>query len=222
MPSEPKALGQDVSAYQFYVLIFFPLGRLLDFTIGVLVARLVITGQWPRISNRWTVALLGIGWVISLNLPNPLGFVAPFVPGLILMLGNAAAADINGSTNVFTRRTLVWLGDISFAFYLIHGLVLIYTEKAIGQGPYPTPYATLYVAAVLAASILLAHLMRTRVEDPMMKHWSRPRRRPAASAAGISPTASGGVPVTSTEAEAVTPPTGDSPDAAPASPGPRR
>jgi peptidoglycan/LPS O-acetylase OafA/YrhL len=206
VPSEPKALGQDVSAYQFYILIFHPLVRLLDFTIGVLVARIVITGQWRPIRTRWTWILLGIGWAISLNLPNPLGFVAPFVPGLILMLGGAATADINGSTNLFTRRPLVWLGDISFAFYLIHGNVLIYSERAIGQGPYPTPLAVLYIAGVLATSILLAHLLRTRVEDPMMKHWSRPRRRPATSAAGISPTASAGVPVTSTEAAAVTPP----------------
>jgi peptidoglycan/LPS O-acetylase OafA/YrhL len=182
VPSEPKALGQDVSAYQFYILIFFPLVRLPDFVIGVLIARLVITGQWRPVRARWTWLLFGIGWVISMNLPNPLGFVAPFLPALILGLGGAATADINESKNLFTRRWAMWLGDRSFAFYLIHGNVLIFSEKAIGSGPYPTPYAALFVLGVLTVSLVLAHVLHTRVENPMMKRWARPRRKPAASA----------------------------------------
>ena len=182
VPSDPKALGQDVSAYQFYVLILFPPVRLLDFALGVLIARLVITGQWRPVRARWTWILFGIGWVISMNLPNPLGFVAPFVPALILALAGAATADINESKNLFTRRWAMWLGDRSFAFYLIHGNVLIYSEKALGPGPYPTPGAVLFTIGVLVVSLVLAHFLHTRVENPMMKHWARPRRRPAASA----------------------------------------
>jgi peptidoglycan/LPS O-acetylase OafA/YrhL len=187
VPSEPKALGQDVSAYQFYILIFFPLVRLPDFLIGVLIARLVITGQWRPVRARWTWLLFAIGWVISMNLPNPLGFVAPFVPALILGLGGAATADINESKNLFTRRWAMWLGDRSFAFYLIHGNVLIFSEKAIGQGPYPAPYAALFVLGVLAVTLVLSHFLHTRVENPMMKHWARPRRKPAARVAARPP-----------------------------------
>jgi peptidoglycan/LPS O-acetylase OafA/YrhL len=182
VPSEPKALGQDLSAYQFYILIFFPPVRLLDFAIGVLIARLVITGQWRPVRARWTWVLFGIGWVVSMNLPNPLGFVAPFVPALVLALGGAATADINESKNLFTRRWAMWLGDRSFAFYLVHGNVLIFSERAIGPGPYPVPGAVLFTVGVLVVSLVLAHVLHTRVENPMMKHWARPRRRPAASA----------------------------------------
>jgi peptidoglycan/LPS O-acetylase OafA/YrhL len=88
----------------------------------------------------------------------------------------------------------MWLGDRSFAFYLVHGNVLIYSEKAIGQGPYPTPFAALYVLGVLVTSIVLAHLLHTRVENPMMKRWARPRRKPAAVATPA-------VPATATAAE---------------------
>jgi peptidoglycan/LPS O-acetylase OafA/YrhL len=189
VPSEPKALGQDVSAYQFYVLIFFPLTRLLDFAIGVLVARLVITGQWKPVRARWTWLLFLVGWVISMNLPNPLGFVAPFVPALILGLGGAATADINESKNLFTRRWAMWLGDRSFAFYLVHGNVLIFSEKAFGSGPDPTPWAALFVLGVLVVSLTCAHLLHTRVENPMMKNFARARRRPAAGAAPAAATA---------------------------------
>jgi peptidoglycan/LPS O-acetylase OafA/YrhL len=183
VPSEPKALGQDISAYQFYILIFHPVVRLPEFVIGVLLARLIITGQWRPIRARWTWIVLAIGWVISLNLPNPLGFVAPFLPGLILGVGGAATADINGSRNIFTRRWAMWLGDRSFAFYLVHGNVLIYSKKLLGPGPHPTPYAVLWVIGVFGVSLLVAHLLHTRVENPMMKRWSRPRRKPAATPA---------------------------------------
>jgi peptidoglycan/LPS O-acetylase OafA/YrhL len=208
VPSEPKALGQDVSAFQFYILIFHPLVRLLDFSIGVFVARIVITGQWRPVRARWIWLLLAVGWVISLNLPNPLGWVAPFVPGLVLMLGSCATADINGRKNLFTQRWAMWLGDRSFAFYLIHGNVLIYSEKAIGQGPYPTPYAVLYVAGVAAVSIVLAHFLHTRVENPMMKRFARSRRKPqprpapaqAAQTAQVAPAAQGAQPTQPSQA----------------------
>ena len=114
----------------------------------ILVARLVITGQWRPVRARWMWLTLAVGWVISMNLPNPLGFVAPWVPGLILALGTAATADINGSTNIMTRRWAMWLGDRSFAFYLIHGNVLIFSEKAIGQGPYPLAGAILFTLGI--------------------------------------------------------------------------
>jgi peptidoglycan/LPS O-acetylase OafA/YrhL len=178
-PAEPRALGQEISAVQLYILIFHPLVRMLDFAIGVLLARILITGQWRPVRARWTWLMLGIGWALSMTLPMPLGFVAPFVPGLILFLGSAATADLNGSKNLFTRRWVVWLGDRSFAFYLIHGNVLIYSERAIGQGPYPAPYAVLFVLGVLVVSIALSHVLHTRVEMPMMKRFARPKRRPA-------------------------------------------
>jgi peptidoglycan/LPS O-acetylase OafA/YrhL len=178
VPTEPKAIRGEVSAAQLYVLIFHPLVRLLDFTIGVLVARIVISGQWRPVRARWMWLLLAAGWVCSVLLPAPLGFVAPFVPGLIIALGTAATADLNGSENLFTRPWVMWLGDRSFAFYLIHGNVLIYGERALGQGPYPLPYAILFILGVLTTSIVLSHVLHTRVENPMMKRWARPKRKP--------------------------------------------
>jgi peptidoglycan/LPS O-acetylase OafA/YrhL len=183
VPSEPKAFGQPLSAYQFYVLIFHPLARLPEFVIGILIARLVITGQWRPVRVRWILLTFGIGYLISLTLPAPLGFVAPFVPALILAVGAAATADINGSRSVFTRRSAMWLGERSFALYVVHGNVLIYSRKVFGEGPYPTPYAVLWTAGCFAVSIVLAHFLFTRVENPMMRRFARPRRRPQAEPA---------------------------------------
>jgi len=183
VPSEPKAIEGTVSVYQIYVLIFFPLPRLADFVLGVLVARLVITGRWRPVRARWVWLLLGAGWAFSMLLPPPLGFVAPFLPVMVTLLGNLASADLDGSANFFTRPSMMWLGDRSFAFYLVHGNVLIYGERAFGQGPYPWPYAVLFVAGVLGVSIVLAHLLHTRVENPAMKRWARARPRPVPAAA---------------------------------------
>jgi peptidoglycan/LPS O-acetylase OafA/YrhL len=183
VPREPKAFGQDLSAYQYYILIFHPLVRLPEFVIGMLIARLVLTGQWRPVRVRWILLVLGIGWAIALNLPAPLGFVAPFVPGLILSVGAAATADINGSRSVFTRPWAMWLGQRSFALYLVHGNVLIYSRKVFGEHPYPTPYAILWTAGCFVVSVVLAHLLHTQVENPMMKRFARPRPKPRAEPA---------------------------------------
>jgi peptidoglycan/LPS O-acetylase OafA/YrhL len=186
VPAEPRisTTGDlSISAAQFYILIFHPLVRLLDFALGILIARLVISGQWRPVRARWMWLLLVAGWLLSLVLPPPLGFMAPFVPGLILVLGRAATADINGVQSIFTKPWAIWLGNRSFAFYLVHGNVLIYGERLFGEGPYPWVKAVPFVTGVLVVSLLLAHLLHIRVENPMMARYARPRRKPVAAEA---------------------------------------
>jgi peptidoglycan/LPS O-acetylase OafA/YrhL len=187
VPEEPKAYDWGVPAAQFYLLIFFPLTRLLDFVLGMLLAFIVMRGLWRPVRQRWMWAWLAFGFVMSIVLPSPLGFVAPFIPGLVLMIGGAAMADISGrQSKILTNKWLVWMGDISFAFYLIHNLMLQYTERAIGEGPYPLQYALLFILGNWAVSIVLAYLVHTRVEMPAMRRWARPKRRPAPAATASS------------------------------------
>jgi peptidoglycan/LPS O-acetylase OafA/YrhL len=177
VPSEPKALGQDVSLYQFYLLIFLPPVRLIDFVLGMLICRIVTEKLWPDVSWAWIAGALAAGWAFSVVLPRPLGFVVPLIAANVLLIGKAATLDISHTPSFFTRRSVVWLGDVSFAFYLIHWLVLHYGRVFLGGGPWSSPVATAFLVGCLALSLLLAEGLRRWVEMPMMRRYARPATR---------------------------------------------
>ncbi|MFI7586523.1 acyltransferase family protein [Spongisporangium articulatum] len=188
LPSGDKIWGL-VPSVPFYFLMWFPPARLPEFLLGMIIARMVMEGQWKRVHGGWTVGLLLAAWALSLVIPRPFGFVAPFLPGMVLMTGNAAVADLSGVKQRFAKPWLVWLGDRSFAFYLIHLLVLTYALRLFGPEPerfgpglWAWPLGLLYVLACLAVSIYLAHLLHTKVELPAMRKWGRAARAPKSAA----------------------------------------
>jgi peptidoglycan/LPS O-acetylase OafA/YrhL len=72
----------------------------------------------------------------------------------------------------------VWLGEISFAFYLVHQSVIVDLMRGLdAQGSAPATAGTLAVGA-LAVSVALAGLMHRFVEVPMMRRFGRRRTRP--------------------------------------------
>jgi peptidoglycan/LPS O-acetylase OafA/YrhL len=177
LPYQPTLFGLPLPFYRFWFIIFLPPVRLPDFVLGVIVARLVITGRWRRVRGR-TIAVLGVlGWVLSLAVPVPLGFLAPFVLPVALLLGNGAAADASGRPTVLSGRRMVRLGELSFAFYLIHWLVLHYTHAALGGGAWAAPAAVAFLLGAFAVSTGLAWLLFRLVELPAYRRWSAPRTK---------------------------------------------
>lgn len=69
-----------------------------------------------------------------------------------------------------------WLGEISYAFYLVHFLVLSVGLYLLGDRKLSSPAAFGLLAVLFGVATLLAWLLHTLVERPMMKHFSRSRR----------------------------------------------
>jgi peptidoglycan/LPS O-acetylase OafA/YrhL len=83
---------------------------------------------------------------------------------------------------------MVWLGNISFGFYLCQGLVLFQGRLWVGgDRTYPTAVALALWIFMLLLTIVAGWLLYSRVEDPMMRHFSRSRKRPAAAPAATEP-----------------------------------
>jgi peptidoglycan/LPS O-acetylase OafA/YrhL len=77
---------------------------------------------------------------------------------------------------------MVWLGNVSFAFYLWHRLVLIYGHRMLGVGRTWGSAEVLGLSvAGFAVALLLAWLTFEYVEKPAMRRWSRPRSAPAST-----------------------------------------
>ncbi|MFC4507637.1 MULTISPECIES: acyltransferase family protein [Streptomyces] len=171
VPNEPAQ-----SANYFWFAYIFPPTRLLDFVLGMLVARAVMLGRWRNIGLAGSGALLVVSYVVALNVPMLWGLrVACLLPA-VMVIAAGAMADNEGTSSVFRNRFLVWLGDISFAFYLVHFTVLEYTRKLLGDRLFGTPAAIGLLAAQFAVSVLLAWALYVCVERPVTRRWSRSRR----------------------------------------------
>jgi peptidoglycan/LPS O-acetylase OafA/YrhL len=181
LPYHPTLFGLPLPFYRFWFTIFLPPVRMLDFALGIVLARIVMSGRWRPVRARWVAAALLVAWPVSLAVPVPFDFLLPFVFPLVLLLGTGAMADIGGSRTLLSSRPMVWLGEISYAFYLVHYLVLHFLHLALGGGTWAWPEAVAFIAAALALSIAISAALYTLVERPVMRRWGR--RSPARMAA---------------------------------------
>jgi peptidoglycan/LPS O-acetylase OafA/YrhL len=169
LPPEPTLFGLPAPFWRVWFTVFLPPVRLLDFALGIVIARIVLAGRWPRI-RPWAAVLTGaLAWAVSLVLPVPFGLIAPFVVPLVLLLGSYCRAD-----NALAGSTMVRLGELSFAFYLVHWLVLHYAHVALGGGQWSSPVAIAFLIGAFAVSLGLSWLLHHLVELPAMRRLSRP------------------------------------------------
>ncbi|WP_234386418.1 acyltransferase family protein [Streptomyces sp. ERV7] len=166
----------DASVEQFWFAYFFPPVRLLDFALGMLVAHAVLNGRWRNIGLLWSSVLLAGSYWLAQESDMLYAQRATSIIPIILLIAAAAMADAKGEFTLFRNRTMVWLGEISFAFYLLHFIVLAYGRKLLGHDLYSTPVASALAAALFAVSVLTSWALYALVERPITRHWSRPRR----------------------------------------------
>lgn len=182
LPYEPTLFGFPVPFYRFWFAVFFPPVRVLDFVVGIVLARILAEGRWPAVRPRTALAVLGVCWAVALPLPVPFNFVGPFVLPLILILGVAATWDVAGRRNWMNSPTMVRLGDLSFPFYLLHWPVLHYGHMAVGGGSWSPPVAIAFVLAAVLTTAGLSWLLAVLVERPAIRRWSEPRAVPRRAA----------------------------------------
>jgi len=178
-PGVPNGYTQSVNYYWFNYV--FPPTRMLDFLLGILVARAVMSGRWRNIGMLWSSLLLAGAAVAAHYVSFLYGLRAVWVVPAALLIAAGAIADDQGRFTIFRNRAMTWLGEISFAFYLLHFIVLSYTRKELPARLFSTPETIGLMAGELAVSILLAWAMYSLVELPITKAWSRPRRKTPAA-----------------------------------------
>jgi peptidoglycan/LPS O-acetylase OafA/YrhL len=170
----------------------FPPLRLIDFLVGMLLGiaflrqRAFIRGTYVELC---AIALIAIGIVVSHHAPPGLTYSAALMPlwsFVILTFARGTGLISRALSKPFAVR----LGEISFAFYLVHLTVL----EAVGCIGLPHP---LMIAISLVLTIGLAFALFYRVESPM-RHWirriaarSRTRDRECDGEGALSPSAAG-------------------------------
>jgi peptidoglycan/LPS O-acetylase OafA/YrhL len=185
--NKPYAPVGPFSEAQYYFAYVCPAPRLLEFVLGMLVALAVKSGRWPRIGLGWSLLTVVAGYALALNTPFLWGQTATCIIPIALMIAATARADLAGRRTVLSGRTWVWLGNISFAFYLLHFLVLRQMRTELGHQLYSAPEAAGILAASMAIAIALSSLLYVLVERPIVRRFSQARPRTATTPLPATP-----------------------------------
>ncbi|WVH84120.1 acyltransferase [Lentzea sp. DG1S-22] len=159
---------------EYWLVFVFPPVRALEFVLGMAMARVVQQGKWIGVGLWPATALFVVAYVGSWYLPASFPYVAGTVVPLALLVPAAAVADLTGAWSPWRSRWMVWLGTVSFAFYMVHQIVIRVAEKAFDVRAFPLAAAL----GMFAASTVAAWLLHRLVEVPA-ERWIRGAPRPA-------------------------------------------
>ncbi|WKX73964.1 acyltransferase [Streptomyces sp. XD-27] len=160
--------GQALAYEQLWFVYFFPLTRLVEFVLGIVVARLVLTGAMPRVGLIPATLFAVGGFVLNAHVPHlySLGGTAAFWVTPLIVAG--VTADARGTRSSMRGRVMVKLGEMSFAFCLVHSLFLVSAQRWLVTGMSDgVALATLF--GCLAASLAASYAMFTWVEKPLVR-----------------------------------------------------
>jgi peptidoglycan/LPS O-acetylase OafA/YrhL len=184
--------GQRID--QMWFLYIFPPMRLLDFVLGILMARIVLSGRWIGLGVGWTALLAVASYTLGVFTPMVFTADAVTIIPLALLVSALASSDNAGRRTVLAVPVMRRLGDASYAFYLVHGIVLTYTYHLMGPKAQPTVIDSVLLSLLgFAISLVLALALHYLIEMPAMRRWSRPRppSTPAPVPAGLPGAAEG-------------------------------
>jgi peptidoglycan/LPS O-acetylase OafA/YrhL len=178
VPHDALIPGIGLSMEQFWLVVHFPPTRGIEFVLGMLLARIVLSGRAPRISIGAAVAWAVAAYALAPLFPPVFSTNAVMLVPIALLITRMAVADTEKRKSWLSSRVMVKLGDLSFAFYLWHQLVLMYGDYWLGDANvYSTPVGIAVIVLLFSVSLGLAYLLFTFVEYPIMRKWSSPRRR---------------------------------------------
>ncbi|MFF0221620.1 acyltransferase family protein [Streptomyces sp. NPDC004629] len=194
LPDTPPKPLWHTSESRYWFVYFFPLTRMLECVLGMLMARIVIMGRWIGLRPLPAVMLLVASYAISQQLPYLFRYAALMAVPVALLTASLAVADVAGRRTYLTSKVMIRLGELTFAFYLLHQPILKYGHLMLGytmdggepKGKSWGPAGGLtFLVGTFAVSLALAWVLNVCVERPAVRRWSR-RKTPAAESVRVS------------------------------------
>jgi peptidoglycan/LPS O-acetylase OafA/YrhL len=171
-----------------WLLYRFPIARLPDFAVGMLLGLAFVRRKRsePRLSGTaleiTTIAVL-IAAVAALPfLPEALRYAAGLMPFWALLIG-VFALQRGTISRLASHPWCVRLGEISFAFYMVHWLVLNAESRLLGW-THPVLSLAIGFAVSLAAAFALFHLVETPMRHVIRRRFAPPREDAVAEWSG--------------------------------------
>ncbi|WP_432536410.1 acyltransferase family protein [Kineococcus arenarius] len=172
-PNHAASPLYGASVPQVWFAYAFPLTRALDFALGIIMARIVQAGRWVRIPVLVPALLTVASYVVGLYAPLLLQVNVVSTAAVALLLPALAVADVKGSGGILRSRGAVFLGEVSFAFYMVHDILLTLARAQLGARTLSLGAGLLVSAVILLASVAFACLLFLLIERPSTTWWSR-------------------------------------------------
>ncbi|RMI28438.1 acyltransferase family protein [Nocardia stercoris] len=171
----------------YWLSYTFPLTRLPEFLLGVLAARMVLERQW-RNTRIWPPLLalalsFAATWFVPVNYKMGVLLLLPTTAVIATM----AARDLAGIRGLNASPRMIWLGNVSFAFYLVqYPIMVAVTRFLIGGHSYGfwgwLGFATLCLVLSVGGGALVYYW----VDLPIMRNFARSKPKPAADAPPVA------------------------------------
>ncbi|MFD4638777.1 acyltransferase family protein [Lentzea sp. NPDC058436] len=159
---------------EYWFVYVFPVTRVLEFALGMVMARIVMSGQWIGwLKPLPASALVLVAYFGSAHVPGTFGFVAVTVVPLALLIASVAVSDVDGTRSPWRSRPMVWLGEVSFAFYLVHHFVIRTVAEGLDELGVTGIPAVVPAALMFSVSLVLAWLLFRFVEKPAFRLLTR-------------------------------------------------
>jgi len=177
----------------------FPPARLPEFCLGMVLAMLMRYRAFVG-SPIWLALVVSAAGCVAaaVDPANPLSYAAFTIVGFGMLLTSLARAALTGRVGFLGHPLLVKLGNVSFAFYLIHLVTLqavIGAASRWGFNSLGAPLALIAMVISLTAAVALHY----GVERPFLRVFSP-------SLLGASPDETGAMPAPSPSDSATTAP----------------
>ena len=178
--------------YSFYLGQNFPPNRLGEFLIGIAAAQTFQTGCWRESvalhPKRWFAVTAAAG-VLLYTIPCWLGFpltierlslVFTSPLSVVVILGVAELERGGHTWRGLCGPTAIFMGEISYAFYLLHQILLRNLDGVLRVTGLPRlqnlslSNQIMIAAADLVVSIIAARIVYLWIEEPMRKRLRTP------------------------------------------------
>lgn len=178
VPDTPQSAITPISDMQFWFGYLFPPGRIFEFVLGMLLARIVLAGRWPRaLGTGWSLVLVAAGYGAGFLVPFQYTFVAATIIPIGVMIAAVAAAEAEGHRTFLAARPMVWFGEVSFGFYLIQGVTIFFLSSLLDGATFGAVGALAVLSGYFATTLLGGWLLFRFVETPAMRYFATSRKQ---------------------------------------------
>ncbi|MEU1995519.1 acyltransferase [Nocardia gamkensis] len=156
----------------------FPPTRLLEFFVGVMFCRLVKSGMWRSTNLTWPVLACAAAYALTYYVPVAFQTSMVMMLPLAALIATFAVRDLRGHEGIFSSRLGVWLGDVSFAFYMVGYPVQLFLQRHLIAGHSWDFRGYLFITALtFVIQLPLAAALYHLVDKPIMRRWARKKTK---------------------------------------------
>ena len=149
----PSTFAAKSAEFAFYS----PMTRAWEFLIGVLVQLVIARRRTPK---AWAISMqiVGLGLVLATALTFTDATIFPGFAAWLPVLGTAMllvggnSRDRGPVTTIFSLRLMVWLGGLSYAWYLWHWPFIVFARNLYPAVPWAPALAAFFALGIAAVT----------------------------------------------------------------------